>query len=199
MLASLAWPGAARGQTACGIEGRGGLWLSAEDVAVADGSPVGQLDSSGPALALAFACDLVDRFALGAGIEADFGETLSQYRTLLIGEVLLTGTDARAADGVAISVRGTAGWAFAADGTGNSILLLPRDTLALDEEASGPAVGASLRAVRGLSDHLSVFLDAGWRASFLELTRFDAGGDPAGEEAETLHVFPVTVGARLRL
>lgn len=192
-------PGAARAQGACGIEGRGGVWLSGEDVTVADGTPLGELDSSGLSLALAVACDVSDRVAVGADLEGDFGQALSQWRTLLTGAVRITGGDARVAGGLAVSARGSAGWAYAANGFGGALVGVGADTLALDEDASGPALGAGLRGEAGLTADLSVFLDVGWRAAFFELTRFGTPGDEARDEAETLHAFPLTAGVKLRL
>lgn len=195
----LTLPNRTSAQNACGIEGRGGIWFSGQDITVADGSPVGDLDSSGLGLALGVGCDVSDRLLVGADVEADFGETLKQYRTLLTGAFRLAGNQARATSELAVAVRATAGWAYTATGSGDSVLLLPRDTVALEEDMSGPALGAGLRAVAGLTADLSAFFNAGWRASFFDLTRFDADGDEVGEEAETLHAFPITAGVRVRL
>lgn len=201
VLGSLAWPGAALAQDACGPEARGGLWLSGEDVTVADGSPVGELDSSGLALALAAACDVADRFAAGIDLEGDFGNELSQLRTLLTGAVRITESDARAAGAWALSARGAAGWAFAVGGIGGGELVGVRsraDTLALTEDASGPALGAGLRAELGHTADLFVIVDAAWRAAFFQLTRFGTPDD-ARDPSETLHAFPDTAGVKLRL
>lgn len=183
----------------CAAEIRGGVWLSGEEVPVVTGAPVEDTESSGMSLGLGGGCGLSRLVALGLAAEVDYGGELTRYRTLLVGSLRIAGSGSAPEVGTSLSLRGGAGWAFTGEGTEGSVLLTPIDTVALDPGTSGPALAAGLRGRAALSSSVAAFLDAGWRAAFLELSRFDGSGEEEeGVVDETLHAFPLTAGLELQ-